>query len=250
MDNDKYSKTFLDPAYVDAYERRYSGCSYDDVLWDIEERQLLEIIRDFRKNHAYIKYLDFAVGTGRIISLMENYVDSSTGIDISPAMLKKAKKKVKGSDLFCDDVTQPAHCIKDKYDCITAFRFFLNADRRLKAGVIKALAGLLKDDSSILIFNNHGNLWSHKLCMWPIHTVRDRGKCYAERAHYMRLSEAMVLAENAGLLIDKVIGCGLLTPKARWILPFDILLSIERRLAETTLTRYFGVNQIYIARLR
>ena len=250
MDKDMYSKTFLESEYADSYEKRYSGCSYDDILWEIEKQYLLEIIGNFKKNHKSIKYLDFAVGSGRIISLMENYVDSSTGIDISPAMLKIAQERVKHSELFCTDITNQEDCIENKYDCITAFRFFLNADLNLRTKVIQALARSLKDDSSILIFNNHGNLWSHKLCMWPAHKLCEQGKCYTAKTHYMSLSEAMKLAGNAGLVIDRVIGYGLLSQKARWIIPFDILLRIEARLATTTFARHFGVNQIYVARLK
>lgn len=248
MNNDKYSKTFLDPAYANSYEVRYSGHSYDDVLWNIEKHQLLKTILYIRESHRYINYLDFAVGTGRIIAFMENYVDSAIGIDISPAMIEIAKQKVKHSSLHCADITQPMDIITEKYDCITAFRFFLNADHSLKSRVIRVLAELLRDDKSRLIFNNHGNLWSHKLIMWPINTVCNIGKCYEKRTHYMSLSQAKVLAENAGLVIDKVMGCGLLSPKARWILPFNILLNIESRLAKSTFARYFGVNQTYIAR--
>ena len=66
----------------------------------------------------------------------------------------------------------------------------------------------------------------------------------------MTLDLARRLADKAGLLIEKVMGCGVLGPKAQWIIPFERLLDIESRLGATTIARKFGVNQMYFARLR
>lgn len=245
-----YSDTFLEPTKAQEYEQRYSNHSYDEILWSIEQCQLLDLLREFRETHPHIKYLDFAVGTGRIISVIEKHVDSAVGIDISPAMVEIAQKKVQRSRIICADITQAIAPCKEQYDFITAFRFFLNANTNLRCTVMKKLSALLRDHSSRLIFNNHGNLWSHKLGMWPIHAVHRMGGKRKNRVNYMTLRQGKRLAEEAGLVIEKVMGCGLLSTKARWMLSFDLLLDIESRLAKTAFFRYFGVNQMYVARLK
>ena len=57
--------------------------SYSEVLWEIEKEQLGSAIADLRRTHPRIEALDFAAGTGRITSFVENLVDSCTAIEIS-----------------------------------------------------------------------------------------------------------------------------------------------------------------------
>ena len=66
----------------------------------------------------------------------------------------------------------------------------------------------------------------------------------------MTLRQAERLAAESGLVIEKVMGCGVLGPKSRWLIPFDMLLRIESYLSETAFAARFGVNQMFVARLQ
>lgn len=245
-----YRDKFIDSTKPQEYDRQYAKLSYGEILWKIEQCQLLDFLRGFRRGHPRIDYLDFAAGTGRVISFLDEYVDSAVGIEISPAMIENAERKLKRGRMLCADITAPGAPIEGRYDLITAFRFFLNADPDLRSAAMNSLAVRLRDESSRLIFNNHGNLWSHKLAMWPFHVICRVGQGVVSEGNYMTLEQARRLADEAGLVIEKVMGCGILGPKSQWIIPFERLLAIEARFGKTAFASRFGVNQMYVARLK
>ena len=80
---DTYRNKFTDSTKPQEYERQYEKHSYGEILWQIEQQHLLEFVREFRQSHSRIDYLDFAAGTGRVISFLEEHVDSALGIEIS-----------------------------------------------------------------------------------------------------------------------------------------------------------------------
>lgn len=106
-------------------------------------------------------------GTGRIIGYLENQFQESIGIDISSDMLEQAKVKVKHSMLICGDVTKGHNGLEGKFDCITCFRFFLNAEQSLRDEVFGFITNKLKNQDSILIFNIHGNKFSTRWFQSP-----------------------------------------------------------------------------------
>jgi len=244
-----YRNNFTKASKPLEYEQQYAKNSYGEIVWSIERKQLIDFVTEFRRGKSRIDYLDFASGTGRIIAALEDHVDSAVGIEISPAMAEIAQNKLQRARMVCNDITGPHSPIEAKYDLITAFRFFLNAEPDLKQAAMDSLAKRLRDGSSRLIFNNHGNLWSHKLIMWPFHAIHRAGKGYIERGNYMTLKQARRLADKSGLVIENVMGSGVLSSKSEWLIPFDMLLRIESRLSKTSFARCFGVNQMFVARL-
>ncbi len=246
-----YRKKFIGKIKVSEYdEKQYKKHSYGELLWDIEQSQLLDFLREFKQNHSEIRYLDFAAGTGRIISFLEKHVNAAIGIEISADMAEIAKEKIDLGHILCVDITENSCPIEGKYDLITAFRFYLNAEPELQRKTLKSLVLRLKDESSRIIFNNHGNFWSHKLLMWPFHSLFGRRKGVSFQGNYMTLRQAEDLADESGLVIEKVFGCGLLSSKARYFLPFKLLSNIEKCFSRASFLSRFGVNQMYIARLK
>src|SRR6266568_3188375 len=90
------------------------GNNYDDALklyhFDVymalmEERWLKDIISKYFSDKID-SYLDFACGTGRIISSIEQFATYSCGIDISESMLQSARSKSSKSVFFCLDLTK------------------------------------------------------------------------------------------------------------------------------------------------
>ncbi|GAI35128.1 unnamed protein product, partial [marine sediment metagenome] len=119
------NKSFFYKSYV------YSKSSYDTAIWEREKSCLINIIEKYLRD-ADINYLDFACGTGRIISFLETKVNMPFGIDISGSMIELAKKKVTHSKIIKGDITKDPSLIKGEFNLITCFRFFLNAQDSLK----------------------------------------------------------------------------------------------------------------------
>ncbi len=246
-----YREQFSQATKADEYDAVHIAAgSYSDLLWDIEKRQLVELVDEMRRTHERIDLLDFAAGTGRIISFLEDRVDSATGIEVSAAMVERARRKLRHGTMICKDITAADDEIEGSYDLITAFRFALNAEPALRLAAFKALAARLRDETSVLLFNNHGNPISHKLPLWPWHRLRRAGGGYRPEGNYMTNGSARRLAEAAGLTIDRVLGCGLLSAKSLRVLPRDMVRRLEDRLARWRVLRPLAVNQLYVARLK
>lgn len=245
-----YREQFAEPAKARRYDAVDTGAgSYSQLLWEIEKQQLASIVDEMRRTRDRIDLLDFATGTGRIIGFLESRVDSATGIDVSAAMVELAREKLTGARMFCKDITAPDDEIEGTYDLITAFRFALNAEPSLCLAALKAMAARLRDETSLLVFNNHGNPFSHKLPLWPYHAVRRLGGGYVTEGNYMTNRRARTLTEAAGLRIERVEGCGLLSARSLRVFGFERVLALERKLARSRLMRPLAVNQMYIARL-
>ena len=200
-------------SYRNSHTTDGKGLSYDDhyatipwrrVLWDQEQRVLNSFIETYFKN-GNINLLDFACGTGRITSFLEAHVRSSTGVDVSSTMLGEAKKKLKKTELIELDLTQDNILRNRKFNLITAFRFFLNAEPELRKEVMQLLASLL-DRDGCLVFNNHRNRTSPLIWLRYIH----RHKIKRENVNFMTISETRKLAKEAGLEIIRIYPVGLL----------------------------------------
>ncbi len=149
-----YRSCHLAESTAKNYDRGFYFSDYRRFVMKWEKYVLNKIIN----NHVSRKenYLDFACGTGRIVSLIEDAFTNSFGIDISAAMLKVAKQKVKTAALIEQDISINNYDFKNQMDLITAFRFFLNAEPELRSGVLRQLNKALKPDG-LLVFNIHKN---------------------------------------------------------------------------------------------
>ncbi len=249
---DSYSNNFntIEKA-IDYDNQEYGSHSYSSLLWGIEKKLLLELISEFklRNDHASIDYLDFACGTGRVLSFLEDYVDIATGIDCSEAMIILAKKRVCRSRVICADITLTDKATEGRYDIITAFRFILNAEPELRLTAMKCLVKRLKNANSWLIFNNHSNLLSIKLLMWPYYALKKRNDSHQLSGNYLTHTQVLELAEKAGLHIERVAGYGLLGGKIAKLLSFDKSQIIENWVKVIPFFSRIATNQLYVARL-
>lgn len=241
-----YSEHFASNEKALTYdEKEYAEGSYSSLLWSIERGQLDAAIA----THAAspFDYLDFACGTGRVLAHVAPQARSTRGIDISEAMVTRARERVPSATIEARNITDGG-AVEATYDVITSFRFLLNAEPQLRVAGLEALAARLKDRSSVLIVNNHGNLASHKAVMVVPEWFRHRGR---RRQSGNRLSHRAVVsaAAAAGLNIERVAGCGLLGGRLAGKLPRRFAERVERRAARTPLNRW-GCNQLYVARLR
>ena len=243
-----YKEHFSGPADAARYDEvEYAPHSYGRLLWELEKAALESLRAELRRTHAQIRYLDFASGTGRVAGFMEGLVDSATAIEVSESMAARARQRLAATAVLRRDITAGGAEVEGKYDLITAFRFFLNAEPGLRLAAVRALAARLQDETSWLVFNNHGNLWSLKMIGWPYHRVRSFGKARKPYGNYLRHAEVRRFSEQAGLRIVRVLGLGVLGGKVCGLLPFERALRLETRLARVPVLRRLGQDQIYVA---
>lgn len=189
------------------YEAYYQNKAWQRFLWSREQEILLSILDKYFTGRD-VHLLDFACGTGRITEFLENRVITSTGIDVSGSMLAVARKKLKRTEIIEADITAENILEPRKFNLITTFRFFLNAEPELRSVAIKALAGLL-DEDGYLVFNNHQNSGSP----W----IRLRNAHYRKKNpegifNVMSIEQMKNLVEEAGLQIIEIYPVGFFNP--------------------------------------
>lgn len=119
------------------------------------EGEILRHVFQTHFNGTAPRYLDFACGTGRILSQFENLATESYGVDVSENMVEQARGKCAKTTFFLTDLTKERLDIPE-VDLITSFRFFGNAQDELRASVLAALNRHLVP-GGLLVVNNHRN---------------------------------------------------------------------------------------------
>ncbi len=244
-----YRDRFCDAAEASSYDNdEYSEGTYPTLVWRIEQAFLHNLVSELRRNVDEIHYLDFACGTGRILSFLEPMVDHATGVEISESMLARAAQKVRSATLIRGDITRNPGLVSQGYDLITAFRFLLNAEPDLRLAALRQLAAMLRNDRSLLVFNNHINFWSYKLATWPSQRLIPLLQRSDRLGNFLTFRQVRDIAAQCGLVIERRYGCGFLSRRALKVLPYHRLLELERALAERRWLQPFGADQIYVAR--
>lgn len=242
-----YKHQFLSAQSAARYdETEYGESSYSQILWELEKKVIRDIVDELRQTQEQIRYLDFASGTGRVAAFVEGLVDCATAVDVSESMLSRARQRLRRTTVLCRDITTDPNRAEERYDLITAFRFFLNAEPALRQVAMRALAARLRDDSSVLVFNNHGNLWSLKMLKWPYHLLLRAGQ-HGWQAKYLRYSQIEHLLESAGLRIVRVVRLGVLSGTIAGRLSFERALRLEKWFAAKPLCSRFGQDEVYLA---
>ena len=213
-------------------------------LWSCEREILTRIQQKYLKGRDY-RYLDFACGTGRILAHMEGFARESTGVDVSTEMLGECRKRVIRSTVVEADITRDHPFAGRRFDLITAFRFFLNAEQPLREEVIKELA-LLLSDKGCLVFNNHMN--RHSLIGTAL---RIYGVLRRRKIRTWTLKEIRSLVDGAGLEIVEVCHTGVI-PGFEWImlLPSGVSAALESFFSRVGILRHIAQIQIVICRHR
>ena len=243
-----YRKHFLDPDAGLRYDHEeYSPNSYSSLMWELEREFLTQEIESLRRPGGKLHALDFAAGTGRITEFLENHVDRVVGLEISEAMAARARLRAKNAVVLCGDITSSPNIITEKFDIITAFRFFLNAEPALRLSAMVALAARLKSQESVLIFNNHGNLRSLKY-IGRLLRKRRASLSWQLRGNLLSESEVHALVAEAGLEIIRCRGIGLLGGRISQVLPRKVSRVIERTTARAQVLGRCGQNQLYVVR--
>jgi len=136
-----------------AYHASFHDDPWRAFLWRREQQILDAILARWFPDRSPV-HLDLACGTGRILGHLLGRAAGSVGVDISPAMLAKARQVLPHARLVLGDITSPSMLPGQTFDLITAFRFFANAQPELKLGAL-ANAVTHLNTGGIIVFNNH-----------------------------------------------------------------------------------------------
>ena len=205
------------------YQGMFSNQPHCAMLWTLEKRVLDEILATrFRDRPP--RYLDFACGTGRIIGHLGRRTKEPTGVDVSISMLEVARASAPFAVLIEADITRNDLLGDRKFDLITAFRFFPNAEPSLRREAMGALVRHL-EPGGYVVFNNHLNDTASVRRI-----VRALGR--EPGGHSMHPLEVAELASAAGLRIEQEYALGSLPFTDRHMpLPGWLLGRIERVLS-------------------
>ena len=226
-----YSKSHIALEKGKVYESNFSRYKYRKLMWELEKKLLLKF------NFTNYVHLDFACGTGRILSLINSL--NKTGIDISPSMIEVCKGKVNNANLIVGDF-RDKKLLKSKFDLITVFRFLPNAEHQLKKDAFNFFKENLKDDG-ILIFNNHRSFWSLSYVFFRFFGF----ELFKEG---MTHKDALYLIDKYGFKLINCYSLGLIpqTDK-KAILPFFLTKIIENfNLRLFSKFHQLGYNNIYV----
>ncbi len=234
-----YRESHLQPEKGKSYHAAFSDEPYRNMVWQFEKGILDCILKVFYSN-SDIHLFDFACGTGRILSYLEDRTKSAIGVDLSPSMLEVARKNKRSAEIMEADLTRSTVLGDRKFNLITAFRFFPNAQPELRTEAMQVLANHLEDDG-YLVFNNHKNTGS----------TRNRLARLCGRRGYrgMSIAEVEALLVETGLEIVRIYHlCVLPASDKHKLLPLFFLRHIEGILAHIQALCNFGENLVYVCK--
>lgn len=224
------------------YHTSFSTQPRRSLIWEIEKQVIIDIVDRFLDG-CPIYHLDFACGTGRIAALLKSRTVQSTGIDVSESMLAVARKENPTIEFLKGDITTDDSLLAgERFNLITAFRFFPNAEPDLRLAVFSRFRTLLRDDG-ILIFNNHKNKdWTrHTFVRFVTFGARGTGGWgESEVREIVRMSGFEILQEvHIGFLPEWEGFC--------WMRPRRLAYWIEKYLAGKQ-GLFRGENVLYVYR--
>jgi SAM-dependent methyltransferase len=212
---------------------------YEHELWQAEQALLDHVVEAWVPRRD--RLLDFACGTGRVLSHLEGRFQDAVGIDISPSMLERARLKRLRASLVCGDPTRDPGLAEGPFDLVTAFRFFLNAEEALRDEAMALLASRLRDGRSVLFFNVHGNYFSTR--QLSARVKRLQGK----QVSWMTLRQVHRLVERHGLRVMTRFGRGYLDKFLHKHLPGPVRRRLEDAFARL-LPESLAVNLYFVCR--
>ncbi len=241
LEESDYRQKFASEAVKKYETSTYKNNSYYSLMWEIEKKYLKKLLNGNR----FSNYLDFACGSGRVIEFVEDYADRSIGVDVSEDMLSVARQKVEKSTLIKQDLTKDSLAGKEKFDLITAFRFFLNAQEQLRQEAADEFANIT-DKDSLVIVSNQGNKTSFIFITALIEEL-----LMGSKLNKMSLRDFKKLFEERGFELVEYRGIGFL-PKLLYKLTFmrKFWFYIDLALYKLKIFSYFSHNQIMVFKKR
>lgn len=236
-----YRDSHQDPGKGQSYHRQFTNNPYRSLIWEIEQKVLSRIVQKNLRDRD-VRHLDFACGTGRILEYLQNDVDTSVGVDVSESMLNVARKRLTNCEIINADISKSDALNGRKFELVTAFRFFPNAQDDLRTDVLRRIVSHLSDDG-VLVFNNHKNYTS---------TVFSLGRLIGRKdLHAMKSDEVEDLVNFAGLEIVDAYHIGAIPATDRYLfVPIWLLRPAENFFSRFKIFEKLSFNIIYVCKRR
>ncbi|MEM7125472.1 MAG: class I SAM-dependent methyltransferase [Chloroflexota bacterium] len=244
MQNKPYSDRFKTQEVVAKYENtEYAPNSYSSYIWSLQREVLSELIRAQHEKHGPLKLLDFACGTGRILSFVESQVAEAVGIDISEDMAQVARTKCQTSQIYVGDILEDANLAADEFNVITCFRFFLNTEHSIRTRVLRELHKRLNKENGILVTNIHGNSRSVRSG-----ALLYRSLIHSERHAQMSPRQIKQMFDECGFEIVDLNGFGILPPNLYRTSFKASAAWLDRTCADIRLFAPISVDLLYVCK--
>lgn len=226
------------------YQQKFEINSFRRIAWEWERGVLSAIASDLSDERRG-SYLDVACGTGRILSSLEHLFRESIGVDISSSMLEVAKERVKVAILLNCDFTKPMPAFERRFDLITGFRFFANAEPLLRDSAIRSIGRMLKP-GGLLVVNNHKNSRSAAFRTLSIRSTIKTGRKVIEG---FSTKELIKLCATAGLRHIDTHSWGVIpSAESRMLLPERLYGAMENLLSKNKILGDYAQYQICVFR--
>jgi SAM-dependent methyltransferase len=245
-----YSQRFQGTGAGSSYDSgEYGAGSHSAFLWELQRPVLAETVRQLRAEaRRPLSLLDFACGTGRVLSCLEPLVESSEGIDISPQMLEVARTRCARSRLQAGDILTQPEVLGKNYDVITLFRFLLNVEPEVRGPILRRLREVIREPDGLLVANVHGNSRSlrHPAIVWR------RWHAHSQPGGMM-LNElspgaARALLRDCGFRVVRQFGFGILPAAFHRSSLRGLAAVLDRSLAGDNWSRNWSVDLLFICR--
>lgn len=220
------------------YHNKFFGNTHRAMMWLLER----EVLQSVAASVPSRRMLDFACGTGRVTAEISDRFVEAVGVDVSESMLDVARQMAPRAHFRNVDVTDPNFDpgLLGKFELITAFRFFPNAEQELRAAALAALSGLLADGGKI-VFNNHKNQASLVYSVASLIRGRKQG---------MTRNECLELIAASGLEVESEGHFGLIPFVDRFGIPFPVTIAayFERALSRYAVFARWSSNIIFVCK--
>jgi ubiquinone/menaquinone biosynthesis C-methylase UbiE len=224
------------------YEEHFSTYAFRRMSWRWEKQVLDEIASSLRREGKAHAYLDFACGTGRILGHLEDRFDVAAGVDLSSSMLRVARDKVGKAELILADITRGNVFEPGRFDFVTAFRFFANAEPALRTQAVAEIAKVLRP-GGYFVFNNHRNCASLTFRLLRLKARLQR----APLTTCMHGEEVLSLCQERGLRLLKTYRWGVIPGhENHMLLPERIQYAAEKAIAAIRIFSALSTYQIFI----
>jgi SAM-dependent methyltransferase len=246
VNKSSYASRFRSPVAAEEYEKTvYSPDSYSTFIWQLQIPVLQGILRSIRDDSEQKKLLDFACGTGRILSFVENEVDQSDGVDVSNFMTDIARAKCNKSNIFLGNLLEQPDLVNEDYDIVTCFRFLLNAEPETRIIVLKELRKRLLVKDGILVANIHGNKFSSRAISLFIRRI-----VHQEYHEQLSRREIRQMFHAGGFEIIEEIGFGVMPPMAYRTPLRKFAEAIDKMCAQVPFFKLISIDLLYVCKPR
>ena len=217
--------------------------AYSACIWELQQPLLAGILRRHQSELRHpLTLLDFACGTGQVLSRVESLALFADGIDLSADAIAVARTRCKLARLQAGNMLTEPGLLKSSYDVITAFRFLSDAQPDVRRQVLRRFREIISVPHGLLVIDVHGHSRS-----WRHSTLEHAGRPGATLPE-MSPAETRRLLWGCGFQIVHQYGFGIL-PDALYRTPLrHAAFAVDRLCAARRWSRDWAMNLTFVCR--